>query len=275
MRPYSYELQKKVNQSIKLLQSFKGQNIELCYSGGKDSDVMLRLAEMANIEFTPIHKVTTLDPSGTIKHCLRIEGIELRRPQKTMLQLIREHGMPTRRVRFCCRYLKEYKILDISMVGIRASESVKRAKRYKEPVVCRYYSKSEKVQQILPILGWSDSDIQEFIEAENIKLAPHYYGEDGNVVYSRRLGCQGCPMKADNGLSDFVKNPKLGRLWLKALRVWWNNHPLASSRKRFRNVEELFVHNLFYSSYENFRVARDAFIEPLDCVSVCKSYGWL
>lgn len=53
------ELKKKIDQSIKLLQSIpqdKG-GVELCYSGGKDSDVILKLAKMAKIKFRPIYKI--------------------------------------------------------------------------------------------------------------------------------------------------------------------------------------------------------------------------
>lgn len=58
------QLQKKVNFAIKLLRSIpqdKG-DIELCYSGGKDSDVILELAKMAEIPFRAIYKSTTIDP---------------------------------------------------------------------------------------------------------------------------------------------------------------------------------------------------------------------
>ena len=40
-------LQNKIEQSIKLLRSIKADEIELSYSGGKDSDVILELAKMA------------------------------------------------------------------------------------------------------------------------------------------------------------------------------------------------------------------------------------
>lgn len=42
------QLKKKVDQAIRLLQtSCKDKEVELCYSGGKDSDVILELAKMA------------------------------------------------------------------------------------------------------------------------------------------------------------------------------------------------------------------------------------
>lgn len=67
----SDELKKKVETAIKLLKT-AAQNyiVKICYSGGKDSDVILKLANLAGIRFRAIYKNTTIDPPGTIKHCL-------------------------------------------------------------------------------------------------------------------------------------------------------------------------------------------------------------
>ena len=60
------ELQKKVDRAVKLLQSTsKDQQIELCYSGGKDSDVILELAKLTS-STTTIYPIQSLerDPDG-------------------------------------------------------------------------------------------------------------------------------------------------------------------------------------------------------------------
>ena len=60
MRP---ELEKKVERAIRLLQSIpQDGDIELSYSSGKDSDVILELAKMAGIPYRAIYKATTIDP---------------------------------------------------------------------------------------------------------------------------------------------------------------------------------------------------------------------
>lgn len=171
------ELQRKVDRAIKLLQSIPTDEgpVEVSYSSGKDSDVILELAKMAGIPYRAIYKNTTLDPPGTIAHCKEI-GTEIINPKKTFFQLLQEKGLPSRYVRFCCSELKEYKVLDRAVQGIRRSESRKRAERYKEPEICRVYSKKEKVKVYLPILEWSDEDVAEFIKERNIKCHPHYYG---------------------------------------------------------------------------------------------------
>lgn len=143
-------LQRKIDRSIKLLQSScKDKQVELCYSGGKDSDVILELAKMAGINYRAIYRCTTIDPPGTIKHCLD-NGVEIRRPKESFLNIIEKKGFPTRRARFCCERLKEYKIMDIAIQGIRRSESTKRAKMYTEPTKCRVYGSQKKTCKCYP-----------------------------------------------------------------------------------------------------------------------------
>lgn len=245
------ELQKKVDRAIKLLQSTcKDQQVELCYSGGKDSDVILELAKMAGINYRAIYKNTTIDPPGTIKHCID-NGVKVVRPKISFFQLIEKKGFPTRRARFCCEYLKEYKIMDKAIQGIRRSESVKRAKTYNEPTMCRIYgSKKNHVEAIFPILDFTDKDVEEIVKERDIKLHPLYYNEDGSLNIKKRLGCMGCPLKNDNGLADFKANPKLVRAWLRAGKKWWDSHPHIESRKKFSDIYELFVSSIFFDSYE-------------------------
>lgn len=153
-------LQKKVDFAIRLLRSIPTEDgpVEISYSGGKDSDVILELAKMAGIPYRAIYKNTTIDPPGTIKHC-KEKGVEVFAPTINFFDLVKKKGCPTRRARFCCEYLKEYKVLDGAVQGIRRCESTARANRYEEPTVCRIYgSKKNYVEVFLPILEWTDDD---------------------------------------------------------------------------------------------------------------------
>ena len=116
---------RKIDFAIKLLRNIPQDGpIEVSYSGGKDSDVILELAKMAGIPFEAIYKNTTIDPPGTIKHC-KDNGVTIVKPKMSFLQLVEKYGMPTRWTRFCCAYLKEYKIYDRNIIGIRKSESTR------------------------------------------------------------------------------------------------------------------------------------------------------
>lgn len=201
IRTMSPELQKKVDRALKLIKAAgaiaksDGQQLEVCYSGGKDSDVILQLTKEAGVDYRAIYKNTTIDPPGTIRHAKEM-GAEVIQPKKTFFQLIHENGLPSRYVRFCCSTLKEYKILDRAIVGIRRSESRKRAERYKEPEQCRIFRKDEKVRQYFPILDWTDKDVAEFIKDRGIKCHSLYYDETGTFHPERRLGCVGCPLQS-------------------------------------------------------------------------------
>lgn len=242
MRP---ELEKKIKAAIKLLQSISrlknGEPVEVAYSGGKDSDTILQLVKEAGIPYRAIYKNTTIDPPGTIAHAIEM-GAEIRRPKRTFFELIRKKGMPSRFARFCCAELKEYKILDTCVIGIRREESTKRAARYKEPTVCRVYSKTERVEEVLPILEWNLQDVAEFLEDRKIKLAPVYYDEAGKVHYERRLGCLGCPLVNDTQkLKEFKKYPNLAKQWCKAQKVFRDTHPNCKAVKLYDDEYENFV----------------------------------
>lgn len=176
----SDELQKKIDRSIKLLQGIGKQYdgvIEVAYSGGKDSDVILQLAKEAGINYEAIYKNTTIDPAGTIAH-VKAMGVTIRRPKDTFFHLVAKNGYPSRFYRFCCSKLKEYKINDKVIIGVRKAESTARGNRYNEPTECRWFgakTEANHVEQIYPILEWTDDDVLQFIKDRNITLAPIYY----------------------------------------------------------------------------------------------------
>lgn len=245
------ELQKKIDFAIHLLQSIPNEEpIEISYSGGKDSDVILQLAKEAGINYCAIYKNTSIDPPGTIKHAKEM-GAEVLIPKKTFFQLVKQKGCPTRRARFCCEYLKEYKVLDRAVQGIRRSESVKRAKRYHEPEICRTYPRwKSKCRVYLPILEWTDEDITEFIANRGIKCHPLYYDEQGNFHVERRLGCIGCPLQSDRGKAEFLKYPKFLKQLIACVQIFINTH--STAKRNFDDAYNLVLHNLFFDNYESY-----------------------
>ena len=178
------DLQKKINRAIRLLQGVQNGDdgeIEVAYSGGKDSDVILQLAKEAGIRFRAIYRNTTIDPPGTIVHVERM-GAEILRPKETFFQLVAKKGFSNRFSRFCCEKLKEYKVMDKCIMGVRKSESSKRNERYNEPTECRFYGRKTEanhVEAIYPILDWTDDDVLAFIEDRHLTLAPVYYTSRG------------------------------------------------------------------------------------------------
>ena len=116
----------------------------ITYSGGKDSDVLLHLAEKAEVPMLVQYSVTTVDAPQTTRHVnevfkrLESEGIATHRHIPTyqgekinMWQLIPKKGIPpTRLVRYCCEVLKETATPNrLICTGVRWSESNKRKSR--------------------------------------------------------------------------------------------------------------------------------------------------
>ncbi len=248
----SEQLQKKIDRAIRLLQSVQRRydsEIEVAYSGGKDSDVILQLAKESGIKYRAIYKNTTIDPPGTIAHVKEM-GVEVRRPKETFFHLIERKSFPSRFSRFCCEVLKEYKILDKVIIGVRKAESKARNERYSEPTLCRYYgAKREEnhVEQILPILDWSDEDVLDFIQDRGLKLAPVYYDRGGQIDITQRLGCMCCPLASERKrILQFKKYPKMVRAYLRAGVKFRKSHPDSYAANHYADVYEWFTRDVFY-----------------------------
>ena len=214
-------LQQKINRGIRLIQSAAkiakehGQQLEIAYSGGKDSDVILELARMADVDYVAIYKNTTIDHPYTIKHALE-NGAVVLHPKQTFYQLIVKYGFPTRFRRFCCNILKKYKVNDYVVLGIRRDESRSRQKYYHEPEACKVYSKKVKERQYYPILDWTKEDVAQFIADRGIKCHPLYYDEQGEFHPERRLGCLGCPLQSKKQReAQFKQFPKMVKFFIR------------------------------------------------------------
>lgn len=128
-------------QSLKLYK----QPLVITYSGGKDSDVLLRLAENSGIPFEVLHSLTTADAPETVRHvrdtfrrmeekgvkCVIDAHVQPDGSRLTMWNLIPKKMMPpTRWVRYCCAELKEGGAKGrFVATGVRWAESQKRKGR--------------------------------------------------------------------------------------------------------------------------------------------------
>lgn len=267
------QLQKKIDRAIRLLQSIPlgpDEPVEVSYSGGKDSDVILQLVKESGIKYRAIYKNTTIDPPGTAAHA-RAMGVEVVMPKESFFELIAKNGYPSRWGRFCCRYLKEYNILDRDILGVRRAESTKRAQRYHEPEVCQKIG-DRRVRLYYPILDWTDEDVAEFIADRGIQCHPLYY-TDGVFHVERRLGCMACPLASKGKrLEQFKKHPNLVKAWVRAGSRYLKLHPNSVSAKRLQNGYEMFVMSVFYGDYDSFLRAKDGIMGNIDCKQTLEDY---
>lgn len=130
------QVRTKVENSIKRLQSFEPpEGYYVAFSGGKDSQCIYHLCQMAGVKFDAHYNVTSVDPPELvqfIKHQYPDVIFDLPRyangERITMWNLIQKQAMPpTRTVRYCCEALKESNGDGrVVVTGVRWAESARR-----------------------------------------------------------------------------------------------------------------------------------------------------
>lgn len=126
---------------------YYGKPMIVCYSGGKDSDVLLRLCEetLPLSDFEVLNSHTTVDAPETVYHIRNVINrinangghASIRYPVDadgnfiSMWKLIPKKQMPpTRIVRYCCQVLKEASTPNrMAVLGVRSSEGSNRQGR--------------------------------------------------------------------------------------------------------------------------------------------------
>lgn len=242
MKNISKALQCKIDYSIKVMQkaqrlalAMNKEGFWLAFSGGKDSQVLYHLALLAGVKFKAYMNLTSIDPPEVIRF------VRKEYPQVTMIKptiniydmAVKKHIAPTRTLRWCCAEYKEtagdgY----VTLVGIRKQESSKRSKRelvetiHKNPnkrkkldfdqfsdheesmIQCMGNGKEKVV--VSPILYWTESDVWEFLNSNNIEHCSLY-----DKGYNR-IGCICCPMaQYRNKIKELKDYPHVKRNWIK------------------------------------------------------------
>lgn len=127
----------KVQVAIERLQNFepKEEGYALAFSGGKDSVVVKKLADMAGVKYDAFFSLTSVDPPELIQFVKdEHPDVKLDVPKDkdgnrvTMWNLIPKRKIPpTRLVRYCCEALKEYGGAGrMTITGVRWAESSNR-----------------------------------------------------------------------------------------------------------------------------------------------------
>ena len=231
----------RLNLASEMSELYYHKPLLVCYSGGKDSDVLLELAHRAGIHFEVEHSLTTVDAPETIRHIkLKFQKLEemgipckINKPKMTMWQLIpHKKFLPTRIIRYCCSILKETAGDHRHIAtGVRWAESVKRRNRGVQEVIMKNHNdkiiltndnddKRQLVERCQmrsktttnPIIDWTDHDIYQFIEQEHIFINPLY------CQGFKRIGCIGCPMAARKMRElEFARYPTYKKSYLHAI----------------------------------------------------------
>lgn len=178
----------KVENAIKRIQlaNLSEEPLYVCYSGGKDSKVIRHLMGMSGVPHELHYNLTTVDIPSVVREIMDDKEVIVEKAryadgtQKTMWNLIvKKHIPPTRICRYCCSELKEASGKGrICVTGVRAAESVSRAKKAGEAKIFggkgvevihnmdndenrRMIEQCYRTQKTLinPIIDWTDDDI--------------------------------------------------------------------------------------------------------------------
>ena len=178
------------------------------YSGGKDSEVTKHLAWRAEAKVDWHYCVSPFDPPAIYQH------IRNNHPDvvwdyhiRGFWEFVVEKGLPTRKNRWCCEYIKEAggdgRVL---LVGSRSEESSTRSKQQ----CFEKHSRYPKVDKIFvrPIITWTRSEVWEYIHKYNLRFCSLY--SEG----FERLGCIMCPVaNYKKRLLEKEYFPKVAYLW--------------------------------------------------------------
>lgn len=202
-------------------------------SGGKDSDVIKALCDMAGVKYDLHHQHTTADAPQTVRY-IRETYLECKidYPEKSIWQLIIENGTPpTRLMRYCCKVLKEYggegrrKVL-----GIRWSESSNRKNKRRMNEMCL----KNMTYTLNPIIDWTEKEVWEFHKCFNLQHNPLY--DEG----CKRVGCIMCPQKGKKGmLQDAKKFPKYYENYLRTFDKMLKRRAEKGLKTTWKSPEEV------------------------------------
>lgn len=263
----SVTLRKKMQHSVELLR--KAENIALNYdrengyylafSGGKDSQALYHIAQLAGVRFQGHMNLTSVDPPEVIRFVKEnYPEVELRKPGKSIFQsAIEEKTLPTMRMRWCCAKYKELAGAGkVTLIGIRKKESYRRAKRNEVEINNRKFSgnldgldeyrQEQRAKRALRKskkqgVNITNADEEQTLgcinDKESLLISPIIYWTEQDVweflndvvrvthcsLYDKgwhRIGCIGCPMSSIK--QKYIENkryPHVKRNWIKAIKA--------------------------------------------------------
>ena len=234
----------------------RGGGYYLAFSGGKDSQALLHIAQLAGVRYEGHMNLTSVDPPEVIRFVKReYPEVELIKPHDSIYHVAVEKTLlPTQRIRWCCEEYKENAGAGkVTLIGIRHQESARRAKRNEVEISSRKFSgtlegfeqyrqeKLNKPHRGRPPKGINitnatgERTIGCISGKESLLISPiiHWTEHDvweflNNVcrvphclLYDegyRRIGCICCPMSSPRQkLKEINRWPHVKRNWIKAI----------------------------------------------------------
>jgi phosphoadenosine phosphosulfate reductase len=253
----SRPLAEKVEQAIALIRSMEWQALSLsdngffvCFSGGKDSQVLAKLFELAGVKYTLNYSNVTIDPPELVRFIKREYPQAIWHNQNKALPLAmadKSCGPPTRTIRWCCEKYKEQGGNGLfKAIGVRAEESPRRKGLWKQ------INNNNGGIIICPIVYWTAYDVWNFIRQHEMKYCELY--DQGFT----RLGCVGCPMGGPaKQKAEFARWPGYEKLWKRGFQAYWDKYKGTLTRQgkersleKFPTVDDLWNWWISGKAYE-------------------------
>ena len=215
----------------------------LGFSGGKDSVVLYDLTVKAGVKFQAYYSATGIDPPELVKFIRdNYPDVKWKRPKRSFFAQIQRYGFPTKFARWCCDFLKKdpCSVTKVPMrhrlMGIRAEESVKRAKRANPNYIKKYGYWMYK-----PLFDWLGWEIWDYIEANNLKYCSLY--DEG----FSRIGCVVCPFLTYKQHQIHRQRwPKHYHAFEKAMKKLWDRKEKYRQREKgYASTFDEFLENWY------------------------------
>lgn len=263
-------LQKKILHSVDLIR--KAERLALSYdpengyyntfSGGKDSQCLYHIVKMSGVKHKTHMNLTSVDPPEVIRFVrTHYPDVELIKPKDSIFNIaVKRRILPTMRVRWCCEEYKETAGAGkVTLIGIRHSESARRASRNEVEINSRKFSgtleeldeyraaKNEKASKPHPgrpskakhitIVNADGERVLGCINGkESLLISPIIDWTEDDVwtflntlgiahceLYDQgfnRIGCIGCPMsQPKQKMKENERWPHVKRNWIKAIKA--------------------------------------------------------
>ena len=275
-------LRKKMLHSVELLQkaekialNYDAENgYYLAFSGGKDSQALFHMTQLAGVKFCGHMNLTSVDPPEVIRFVKKnYSEVELIKPGKSIFQhAIEKQILPTMRVRWCCAEYKETAGAGkVTLIGIRKAESSRRAKRNEVEINNRKFSgdldgldeyrqeqrakrarRKSKEQGVNITNADGEQTLGCIHGKESLLISPIIHWTEKDVweflndvvkvphcsLYDEgwhRIGCIGCPMSSHKQkMIENKRYPHVKRGWIKAIKAIRNG---GGIQKRIYLVE--------------------------------------
>ena len=261
------QLRKKIEHSVMLVRRAERLALEYdaedgfynTFSGGKDSQALYYIVKMTKVKFKTHMSLTSVDPADVIRFVKReYPSVVRHKPKMSMFaDAVEKQILPTMRVRWCCADFKESAGAGkVTLIGIRAQESNRRAKRNEVEVSNRTFSgnlsqffswseseKEKKLKKLKRKLNEdefsvsTDNEVHCINGKDSILISPIFHWTEQDVWYFlneiihaphcslydegyTRIGCILCPMATPKSKRrDVERFPHVKRGWIKAIKA--------------------------------------------------------